>query len=156
MTRSESEASGPGIKRMKLFHIADRATLYRRCIDALPPGAGMYIEDYFAPRPLSTAERHSLAAEVSCEHVPTLTDLESGLAAAGFGGLEFVDMSDRWTQFVVDRLASFRASRERNLALHGAEIVDGLDEFYAAVAALFRGGNLGGIRLVARKPSATA
>ena len=61
-------------------------------------------------------------------------------------------MSESWRRFVVERLESFRASRDRNLDLHGAEIVQGLDEF-AAVAELFSGGNLGGIRVVAWKPS---
>jgi hypothetical protein len=38
------------------------------------------------------------------------------------------------------------------MQLHGAEIVDGLDEFYSAIVELFGGGNLGGIRFVANKP----
>lgn len=140
---------------LTFLHIPDRAALYRRCFESLKPGAGMYAEDYFARSPLSAAERQSLADDIFCEHVPTMADYQTELARAGFDSLELVDVSESWTQFVVERLESFRAGRERNLKLNGAEIVQGLDEFYAAVVALFRGGNLGGIRLVAWKPSVT-
>jgi cyclopropane fatty-acyl-phospholipid synthase-like methyltransferase len=138
---------------LTFLHIPDRVTLYRRCFESLKPGAGMYVEDYFLRGPLSAAERRSLAEHIFCEHVPTRADLDTELVAAGFETPELADVSDSWTHFVVERLGSFRARREANLALHGAEIVDGLDEFYAAVAALFSGGNLGGVRIVARKPA---
>jgi cyclopropane fatty-acyl-phospholipid synthase-like methyltransferase len=140
---------------LTFLHIPDRAALYRRCFESLKPGAGMYAEDYFARRPLSAAERRSLADDVSCERVPTTGDYETELVGAGFDSLELVDVSESWTRFVVERLESFRARRERNLDLHGADLVQGLDEFYAAVAELFCGGNLGGIRIVAWKPSVT-
>jgi len=141
---------------LTFLHIPDRSTLYRRCFEALKPGAGMYVEDYFARNPLSAAERRSLADEIFCENVPTRGDYETELAKAGFDSLELVDVSESWRRFVVERLESFRASRERNIDLHGAEIVQGLDEFYAAVAELFCGGNLGGIRVIAWKPTVSS
>ena len=113
----------------------------------------MYVEDFFVRSPLSATERRSLADDIFCDHVPTLADYQNELVRAGFEALELVDVTESWRRFVVERLESFRARRERELELHGAEIVNGLDDFYAAVAALFRGGNLGGIRLVAWTPS---
>ena len=138
---------------LTFLHIPDRATLYRRCFESLKPGAGMYVEDYFVRGLLSAAERRSLAEDIFCEHVPTRAELATELVAAGFETPELIDVSESWTQFVVARLGSFRAAREANLALHGAEIVDGLDEFYAAVVELFCGGNLGGVRIAVRKPA---
>jgi hypothetical protein len=85
-----------------------------------------------------------------------MADYQTDLARAGFERLQLVDVTDAWRRFVVERLESFRAARERNCELHGAEIVQALDDFYTAVAALFRGGNLGGIRLVAWKPGEPA
>ena len=141
---------------LTFLHIKDRPTLYSRCFESLKPGAGIYAEDYFARSPLSAAEQRSLDDDVSCEHVPTMADYQTDLARAGFDRLELVDVTDAWRRFVVERLESFRAARERNRELHGAEIVQALDDFYTAVAALFGGGNLGGIRLVAWKPGEPA
>ncbi len=137
---------------LTFLHIPDRERLYRRCHEALAPGAGMYVEDYFARGELTDAERESLAREVFCEHVPSLDDYREQLAAAGFERLELIDMTAEWRAFVEARHAAFRDRRERNLALHGPAVVDGLDEFYSAIVRLFGGGNLGGLRLVAWKP----
>lgn len=137
---------------LAFLHIPERPALYARCFDALRPGGGRYAEDFFARGRLTDAERETLARELSCEHVPNLAQYRDELSAAGFEGLELTDMTPAWTDFVAQRRAGFRARRERHVAVHGEAIVDGLDEFYTLVADLFRGGNLGGIRLVARKP----
>lgn len=137
---------------LTFLHIADREQLYRRCFEALAPGAGMYVEDYFARGQLSAGERESLARDVFCEHVPGLDEYRAQLTAAGFERVELIDMTEAWRAFVEQRHAVFTAQRERNLALHGADLVDGLEHFYGAVVRLFGGGNLGGIRLLAWRP----
>ncbi|MDH3451807.1 MAG: hypothetical protein OEN20_05250, partial [Gammaproteobacteria bacterium] len=101
---------------------------------------------------LTDQEREILAREVFCEHVPDMDEYRAELNRAGFEDLELIDMSEPWSVFVQERWSGFRALRERNLQLHGAQIVDGLDAFYSAVVELFTNGNLGGIRFVARKP----
>lgn len=137
---------------LTFLHIPQRARLYARCFEALKPGGGLYVEDYFARGELTPDERDSLARDVFCERVPSMDEYREELSAAGFEALELIDMSEPWTAFVQERWSGFRAQRKRNLALHGAAIVDGLDEFYAAIVKLFTAGNLGGIRLVARRP----
>ena len=59
--------------------------------------------------------------------------------------------NDRWLPFVTQRLERFRSLRERNLTVHGEPLVAELDVFYSTVQALFQRGNLGGVRLRARK-----
>ena len=61
-----------------------------------------------------------------------------------------IDMTTAWTNFVVSRLGMFRENREPLLEVHGADTVESLDVFYATVVRLFRGGRLGGVRLLAR------
>ena len=56
-----------------------------------------------------------------------------------------------WTPFVGDRARTWRAERQRHIAVHGLGIFDGLDGFYGTVRTLFGGGSLGGIRVQARK-----
>jgi hypothetical protein len=42
--------------------------------------------------------------------------------------------------------------RERNVRVHGNEIVDALTVFYDSVDRLFRAGAIGGLRVIATKP----
>ncbi len=137
---------------LTFLHIPQRRELYARCFEALKPGGGMYVEDYFARGEFTPGEQESLARDVFCERVPSMDEYREELSAAGFEALELIDMSEAWTAFVQERWSGFRAQRARNLALHGAEIVDGLDDFYGAIVKLFTAGNLGGIRLIASKP----
>ncbi|MDH3715863.1 MAG: methyltransferase domain-containing protein [Gammaproteobacteria bacterium] len=137
---------------LTFLHIPERPQLYARCFEALKPGGGIYVEDYFARGTLTDCEREILVREVFCEHVPDMDEYRAELRAAGFENLELIDMSEAWAVFVQERWSGFRAMRERNMRLHGAEIIDGLEEFYSAVVELFAGGNLGGIRFVANKP----
>ena len=133
------------------LHIPDRERLYRRCFEALRPGGAMYVEDYFERGALTDAERGALADKVYCRGLPRLEDVYRDLAAAGFAGVEIEDVTAFWTDHVAERARSWRAGREREAALHGEEVFAGLDDFYSSIARLFQGGNLGGMRLVARK-----
>lgn len=146
---------GPGfdalVSWLTFLHIPERPALYARCFEALKPGGGMYVEDYFARGALTERERADLAEHVYCRHVPSMRDYREQLYAAGFDHIELDDMSAPWTAFVIERYRLFSENRERNLALHGADIVDGLDHFYRTVVDLFSGGNLGGIRVLAWK-----
>ncbi len=136
---------------LTFLHIPDRTSLYAECHRALRPEGSMYVEDYHRRGNFTIEERERLAGDVFCHHVPTLAEYEADLAAAGFGDIELIDMSDEWTAFVAGRLAAFRASRDELVDRHGVALVDGLDHFYSAVESLFSGGNLGGLRLVAHK-----
>jgi len=149
-------APGPGgfdalFAWLVFLHIPDRERLYRRCFEALRPGGAMYVEDYFERGMLTDAERGTLANKVYCRDLPRLKELRRDLAGAGFAEVEIEDVTAFWTGHVTERARSWRAGRERETALHGEEVFAGLDDFYSSIAALFQGGNLGGMRLVARR-----
>ena len=133
------------------LHIPERARLYRRCHEALRPGGAMYVEDYFERGTLTDAERETLAGKVYCRDLPRLDDLRRDLGRAGFAQVEIEDVTAFWTGLVTERAEAWRAGRERETALHGEEVFAGLDDFYSSIARLFEGGNLGGMRLIARK-----
>ena len=137
---------------LTFLHIPQRSELYKRCYEAMNSGAGMYVEDYFARAPLHEDEQMLLSEDVYCDHVPTMDQYRDELGQAGFKDVELIEMTEPWTDFVIARHQDFRNNRDRNLALHGVEIVDGLDHFYTTIVNLFGGGNLGGLRLVAWKP----
>ncbi len=139
------------VSMLCFLHIPDRATLLSQCHAALKPGAAMFVDDYYARGALTEVERRDLADKVCCPYVPSLDELEAQLRAAGFAEVELLDQSEPWTAFVTDRLAGFRGDRPRLVALHGAELVEALEDFYATVVRLFTGGRLGGVRFLARR-----
>jgi cyclopropane fatty-acyl-phospholipid synthase-like methyltransferase len=138
---------------LTFLHIPDRELLYQRCFEALKPGALLFAEDYFERGRLSSQERAALETDIYCEYVPQLADYTVELGVAGFDDIRLTDMTSAWVPFVLARKEEFCRRRERNLRVHGAEIVNSLEEFYASITALFEGGNLGGVRVLARKPS---
>ena len=137
---------------LTFLHIADRPTLYSRCFEALKPGAGIYAEDFFDRRLLTRAERRILSVDVASDYTPSFETYRSDLSRAGFVDIELIDMSELWTDYSHERVAAYRDSWDRNVALHGVELVEGLDHFYSSVDDLFTGGNFGGLRIEAWKP----
>lgn len=133
------------------LHIAKRRALLGRCRDALRPRGVLYIEDYYQLGLLNEAEWRELSEKVYCTYLPTWREYIDQLHRAGFVAIDMQDMTEPWTDFVAERLESFRADRARQIDLHGRETVTGLDDFYSAVVELFRGGRLGGVRIVARR-----
>ena len=134
------------------LHIRDRGALLGRCFDALQPGGRLFAEDLFALGSLTDEERGTLASKVYCCALPSRFEYAVQLERAGFVDVEFVDMTKIWRRFVRERAEAYRRDRERQIEVNGAQVFAALDDFYRAMALLFEGGNLGGIRLTARRP----
>ncbi len=137
---------------LAFLHIPDRQRLFDRCMAVLKPGGYLYIEDFSKRGEFSPAELADLASKVYCRDLPTQPEYVAQVMAAGFGNVQVTDMTEPWTCFVRQRYDAFCGARARHMRVHGAEIVDGLDDFFATMAQLYEGGNLGGLRLVAQKP----
>lgn len=138
------------ISYLCILHIPDRPLLLRQLRAALRPGGHLYIEDFALGRAPSAAEADALRDRVQCSYLPTVAVYVDQLVEAGFTDIQVEDMSGSWRDFTDERLAAFRAARDRHVALHGTEIVDGLEDFYATVAGLFAVGVLDGARIHAR------
>jgi cyclopropane fatty-acyl-phospholipid synthase-like methyltransferase len=132
------------------LHIADRGRLLAACRAALEVGGGMYIEDFAQRRSPTAAEAADLEIKVQCPPLPSPIEYHAQLAAAGFADIHVEDVSTQWGAFTASRLQGFRDSRERNISVHGVDIVEGLDDFYATVARLFETGAIGGLKILAR------
>ena len=134
------------------LHIPERERLYRRCHEALRPGGSIYVEDFFERGTLTAAEQETLAVKAYSRNLPRLETLRRDLEHAGFDEIEIEDLTPSWANFVSERARAYRSDREHEVALHGADVYADLDDFYSSVAALFHGGNFGGMRVSARKP----
>ena len=138
---------------LTFLHISDRPTLYRRCFEALKPGASIYAEDFFDREQLTENERKVLSIDVASDYTPHFGTYYKDFVGAGFVNVELTDMTESWMDYSQQRVAAYRDNWSRNVALHGRELVAGLDHFYTSVDALFSGGNFGGLRIEALKPS---
>ena len=137
---------------LAFYHIRDHARLFARCARALRSGGRLYAEDLFRRGEFDAAEQRVLTELLYGQRLALENEYVGALRAAGFGDIRFTDLTDAWRPHVVDRVPQYRAVREQNLAVHGAETVDALDRFYAAVARLFLSGKLCGARVTAQKP----
>ena len=135
------------------LHIADLPRLFDRCHRLLKPNGGMFIEDFVLLAPPSATQLADLQQKVACPDLRDRSTYERELARAGFVVNSVTDMSARWEEFTTQRVASFHANRARQIALHGQEITDGLDDFYSTVAGLFAAGVVGGVRIHAVRPA---
>jgi cyclopropane fatty-acyl-phospholipid synthase-like methyltransferase len=150
----EWPAAGGGhdglISLLCMLHIPDKARLFKACRAALKPGASMFIEDFAKAREPTPEEAELLATKVQCPVLPTPADYEAHLRDAGFAHVMLIDVSASWREYAAERFALFRAMRDRNLAVHGADVVDGLDDFYEAIAKLWNNGAILGLKIIAR------
>ena len=138
------------VSMLCFLHIPDRASLFRECARTLKPGGLMFIDDYVERGELTDHERHILTEKVFCPYLPNLSTYIGQVEEAGFVVTQTVDKTDDWTHFVNHRLERFRERHGELIDRYGAETVDALDDFYAAVVELFAHGRLGGLRMVAR------
>ena len=136
---------------LALYHIPQRDKLMDLCHGLLNEGGAFYTEDLYSRIAFDDGEWEELSTGLFARHLPDFETYQAEVAQAGFE-LEVVDdMSESWTQFTRQRLAAYRAARDRHVRVHGAPTVDALDEFYSLVCRHFDSGKLGGIRLHARK-----
>ncbi len=129
------------------LHIPEREKLFDLCARALRPGGRTFIEDFSMRREPSPAQWEDLRVKVKCPSLETPDSYRALLEGAGFVQVVIKDMSASWTDFTVERYALFRAARNRNLEVHGPEVIDGLDEFYRVVSGQYADGVLGGVRI---------
>lgn len=134
-----------------ILHIPDRPKLWAALAAAVKPGGTIYVEDYFAAKPLTEQDKAQLAGPVACPYLPSQREYVETLTGAGFVDVEWEVMTDRWLPFVDGRLKRFRADAERNERVHGPALTAELDLFYSTVHELFTRGNLGGVRIKAKK-----
>lgn len=135
------------------LHIPDRRRLFSVIAASLAAGGFVYIEDFVGLRQPSAAEAAALATKVMCPYLPHRDRYAADLAEAGFEIVGSENQTALWRDFTASRLGAFRDARPAKVAMLGADLADGLEDFYAVMAGLFAAGAVGGWRVVARRPA---
>lgn len=148
----EAEHYNAAVSFLALYHIPAREPLFPRVSASLKPGGYLYVEDLYLVGEPSEVEQADLDGMMQANTLPYRDTYIQELTQAGFEDVAFHDMTEDWAAFTAERLASFRAQRGTYEDVHGVEVYEALDHFYRVIAGLLAGGNLGGVRLTARKP----
>lgn len=137
------------VSLMCIMHIPEsaRSAVFRQAARFLKAGGKMYIEDLYdkscqrdAVSHLTERELHQLREIVACPYLPSASRYVADVAAAGFDGVAFEDVSEKWTGLVRARTENYRGSEKPNADLQN---------FYDTIAEVFEGGSVGGVRLTA-------
>eukprot|EP00002_Diphylleia_rotans_P034968 TRINITY_DN757_c0_g1_i5.p1 TRINITY_DN757_c0_g1~~TRINITY_DN757_c0_g1_i5.p1 ORF type:complete len:385 (-),score=78.50 TRINITY_DN757_c0_g1_i5:229-1383(-) len=137
---------------LTVLHIPQRDSLFQSCFEILKPGGYFFAEDFFEISPFTETEKGILRDDVFCHYLPTKERYTQDLEKAGFVEIKFEDMTKSWTDYTRRRLQNWQTRRADLMSVHGADVVNGLEYFYQRIPQLFEGGNLGGGRIIARKP----
>jgi sarcosine/dimethylglycine N-methyltransferase len=135
--------------KLVILHIPfmERPKLWQRVERVLAPGGVLYLEDYFTKSIFTEEETTCLENRIGVptpHQLPTSDAWMKQLEAAGFGDIEFEDVSSTWTPWIAERAEMYRSNRQRNLRVQGDLITYGMERFYDSAANLFIGGHLGG------------
>ena len=135
------------------LHISDRESLLRRCRESLRPGGALYVDDFHEIGTLSAEERQALKVDVFCDWLPSIERFRQQCEQAEFDAVETFDVTLAAIKFAADRDRAWKETRERQVAVHGEAVVDGLGHFFGVVHRLFQGGHYGAVRVLARNPN---
>ena len=127
----------------------------QRCFDQshrlLIDGGFFYLEDFVRIGQLTSEESHILEHDVFCSYLPSIDQYRSQLLQSHFEIIHQEDLSLAWKTFTNDRSTRFIDHQRQLIDIHGKEIYERLQSFYRSIAILFQRGNVGGIRILARK-----
>lgn len=133
-------------------HIPDKKTLIAECVRLLKPGGCIVYTDILARNSMTNEIRSRLESEMAFSELSTLEQYCHLLEEKGCQVVEVEDLSDDWAQILIDRLAMYRSLKEQTVSSFGLAHFQKWDRTYSFFVDLYRSGELGGGRFVARKP----
>ena len=136
-------------------HIPDKKTLIAECVRLLKPGGRIVYTDILARNSMTNEIRSRLENEMVFSELSTLEQYCHLLEEKSCQVVEVEDLSDDWAQILIDRLAMYRSLKEQTVSSFGLAHFQKWDRTYSFFVDLYRSGELGGGRFVARKPKST-
>ncbi|PAA71323.1 hypothetical protein BOX15_Mlig015119g9 [Macrostomum lignano] len=137
--------------RDTILHIADKATLYQRCLRWLKPGGQLLVTDYCCgekPWP----DDYAAYVKQRGYHLLTVPEYGAVLSSVGFTDVEAIDFTDRFRRALVDEQSRVVGLREQFLKDVGEQMYQYiLDGWGAKIGRVDRGCQRWGL-FKARKP----
>jgi cyclopropane fatty-acyl-phospholipid synthase-like methyltransferase len=136
---------------LTLYHVFEHKILLQKCFDTIKPGGFFYAEDLFSREPFSEEELSELLKDIYGNYLPDIQTYKSEIEKVGFKLIFCQDMSDEWSKFTRERYLSYNQQKGRHLRVHGKDVYNSINSFYAFIDRYFSRGKLGGIRVIAEK-----
>ena len=136
-------------------HIPNKKTLIAECVRLLKPGGRIVYTDILARNSMTNEIRSRLENEMAFSELSTLEQYCHLLEEKSCQVVEVEDLSDDWAQILIDRLAMYRSLKEQTVSSFGLTHFQKWDRTYSFFVDLYRSGELGGGRFMARKPKST-
>ena len=136
-------------------HIPNKKTLIAECVRLLKPGGCIVYTDILARNSMTNEIRSRLENEMAFSELSTLEQYCHLLEEKSCQVVEVEDLSDDWAQILIDRLAMYRSLKEQTVSSFGLTHFQKWDRTYSFFVDLYRSGELGGGRFMARKPKST-
>lgn len=140
------------VSLMVFLHLPVRRLALELCYQSLKSNGSFFIEDLIIRRPLSQEEQEILSKNVSAAALTSLEAYRQDLKTVGFGNLRFKIMNEAWQAWTQKRYEDFVKDETQQRLVFGDEIYQKRRDFYQTIAQLFKNGNLGGVRILGRKP----
>ena len=137
---------------LALYHILDHKVLLQKCFDLAKPGGYFYSEDLFSRKPFTEEELSELLKNIYGNYLPDFQTYKFEIEKVGFNLITCQDMSEEWAKFTRNRYSLYNQQKDRHQRVHGEDIYNSINSFYAFIDRYFSKGKLGGIRIVAEKP----
>lgn len=134
------------------LHLHELEDALRRVFRAMAPGARFLIEDFVREGAFTASEQYVLDEVIHAPSVQSVETYVNLLESVGFEVTEALSLTETWRPFTAERERAFSANESENRAWYGDDIFEKRQAFYRHIAELFAGGNLGGVRLLGRKP----
>ena len=136
---------------LSIYHISERTKLLDIALNALTPGGYFYTEDFALHSSLSSSEQQQLKENFFANYLVSYHKFEKDFDSSKFDVVEVVDTTKSWANFTKARYHQYLSNMDRNISVHGREVVDNMLFFYAFAMKLLQANKLGGIRLIAKK-----
>jgi SAM-dependent methyltransferase len=133
------------------LHIPDKGALVAQCARVVKPAGTIAFTDVVVRGGLSDDDQARLGAGMRAPSIATAAQYAELLDAHGWRIARQDDLSDEWKRILVDRLAMYRSLRDTTVAKFGLARFEEYDRAYSHFVGLFGTGNLGGVRIVARR-----
>jgi len=140
---------------LTILHMSEseRMTCFQHSYDLLKVNGAFYTEDFYSRRTLSQTTVTLLKRQVFCRYLPDLETYTKQLSNAKLHVTDCEDLTEHWTQVTQQRADIWRTGETKQVKIHGTEIYQRLLMFYDTIAALFKSGEVGGVRIIAKKTS---
>jgi sarcosine/dimethylglycine N-methyltransferase len=132
-------------------HVPDKPRLIAQCARVVRPGGVIAFTDILKRPALAPEASARLEREMTFLGLESLDGYARLLSASGCTLLERQDLSAWWTEILKQRLKMYRGLEATTVKKFGAEHFRKWDDAYAFFVGLFRQGQLGGGRFVARR-----